>query len=97
MEINVGGSVDDDICIFIVDGVATDDGASDGRAAEAAVEIDAGGARGGGVAEISAIAGDAVADDDVVVEVIGRQMEVGADVRVEGNAGETIVQEAGWS
>src|ERR1700743_3925953 len=42
VEVNLCGRVNDDVCIFIGDGVSADYGARDRRAAHAAVEIDTG-------------------------------------------------------
>lgn len=93
VEIDVCGGVDGDIHVFIADGISADDCARDGCAAHAAVEVNSGSAGRCRVSKVDGITRDAVADDDVVVEIIGRQMEVGSNVGVKGNAGETIVQQ----
>jgi len=93
VQIHLCRGVDDDILSLVFDDVCPDDGAGDGRTATAAVEVNACRAGSRCVADIGAVPGDVVADDDVVVEVVGRQAERWTDMAVEGYSGKAIVTE----
>ena len=93
MQIDLCRRVDGDIHVLIFNDISPDDGAGDGRAAEAAVEVDACRAGSGCVADIGSVAGDVIGEDDVVVEVVGRGAEVGADVTVKGYSWDAVVLE----
>ena len=74
-----GGHVDYDLESLLLDRVLRDDGARDGRNAE---DVNAGRAGSRRVAIIRAVAGDLIADDDVVVQKLARRMAVERHARL---------------
>ena len=93
MELYVSRCVDVDVDSLVFNYVAPEDVAGDGGASGAAVDVDSGGAVRRCIADVGAVAGEVVEEDDVVVEVIGRQAEVRANVAVEGDSGNAVVEE----
>ena len=93
MELSVSRCVDVDVDSLVLNYVAPDDVAGDGCAAGAAVDVDSGGSVRWCVADVGAVAGEVVEEDDVVVEIVGGQTEVRADVAVEGYSGDAVVEE----
>jgi hypothetical protein len=87
------GSVDGDIDVFIADDVECDYGARDGRAAAAAVDVDADAAGSGGVEGIREVTPDVIPGDGVVVHIVGRRPEGGADMGVEVNTADAIADQ----
>src|ERR1035438_7203766 len=90
MDVDQRGGVDGDVHIFIADVIPGDDHAGDGGAAAAAVDVDTHAAGGSGVPAVGQVAGDGVADDAVVAEVIGRRMKGRANVAVQRDAADSI-------
>ena len=93
VHIDLGGSVDGDVDVFITDHVAGDDGSDDRTATVAAVDVDADAAGSGGVGLISKIALNVVVDDLIAAHVIRGKAERGTDMGVQGDATEPIVLE----
>src|ERR1700733_7823092 len=82
------GCVEGDVDCLIVKDILRDDRAGDGRSAE---DIDTGWTGGRGVPCVCSVAGDAIADNDVVVEIDRRRRRWRRAGVVHGDAGQTVI------
>src|SRR5450631_4785098 len=92
---NVEGDriVHGDINVLIVDDVLGNEGPEDRCAPASAINVDAGSSRSSRVIPVGAISPNEVADNHVVVHVVGRCAESRTNMRMEGDSRNTVLRE----
>src|ERR1039457_3199017 len=93
MDVDLGRGIDRYVDILIADQVLGNDGATNGRTAIAAIDVDSHTARGGGVEGVGKVSGNRVADDLVPAHVICRKPKRGSHVRVQSDASQSVMCE----